>query len=190
MKKILILIGIIALSLPAFTQLDITKRTVTTDSLRSRGDTLYFTNKLGSVVYFRTSDDSLFFADVNGEIYIGEVNYEPALGNPSTDGQVLSSTTAGVRSWVSNSGGSIDSIYSIPQSGWLKLGVDSIKKDTVYNTLEAVKQKFYSGSGNDSIVVEGNKLSMYKGSNLTQFYQDDSYGSYALKMKTYYSPGI
>ena len=65
MKKILILIGIIALSLPAFTQLDITKRTVTTDSLRSRGDTLYFTNKLGSVVYFRTSDDSLFFGDVS-----------------------------------------------------------------------------------------------------------------------------
>lgn len=33
------------------------------------------------------------------------LNYEPALGNPSTNGYVLSSTTAGVRSWVAQTGG-------------------------------------------------------------------------------------
>lgn len=30
---------------------------------------------------------------------------EPPLGNPGTSGHVLSSTTAGVRSWVANGGG-------------------------------------------------------------------------------------
>jgi hypothetical protein len=34
--------------------------------------------------------------------------YEPVLGNPGTTGYVLSSTTAGVRSWVAQSGGSFD----------------------------------------------------------------------------------
>jgi hypothetical protein len=33
--------------------------------------------------------------------------YEAALGNPSTDGYILSSTTGGVRSWVPNSGGGV-----------------------------------------------------------------------------------
>ena len=36
--------------------------------------------------------------------------YEPVLGNPSTNGYVLSSTAAGVRSWVAQSGGS----YTLP----------------------------------------------------------------------------
>jgi hypothetical protein len=48
-------------------QVDITKRTVTTDSLRSRQDTLWFTNKKGSLVYFRTHGDTLYFGDASGE---------------------------------------------------------------------------------------------------------------------------
>jgi hypothetical protein len=37
-----------------------------------------------------------------GDVTLG---YEPGLGNPGTNGHVLSSTTAGVRSWVAQSGG-------------------------------------------------------------------------------------
>lgn len=37
--------------------------------------------------------------------------YEPALGNPASNGYVLSSTTAGVRSWVAQSGGAVDSVF-------------------------------------------------------------------------------
>ncbi len=38
--------------------------------------------------------------------------YEPDLGNPGTNGHVLSSTTAGVRSWVAQSGGgAVDSVF-------------------------------------------------------------------------------
>jgi len=36
---------------------------------------------------------------------VNNVTQEPALGNPSVNGQVLSSTTAGVRSWITMSGG-------------------------------------------------------------------------------------
>lgn len=41
--------------------------------------------------------------------------YEPALGNPASDGQVLSSTAAGVRSWVTT-GGVQSNIISSPLS--------------------------------------------------------------------------
>lgn len=34
-----------------------------------------------------------------------DTSCEPALGNPASDGHVLSSTAAGVRSWVAQSGG-------------------------------------------------------------------------------------
>ena len=41
-----------------------------------------------------------------GDYTAAQVGAEPALGNPATNGYVLSSTTAGVRSWVAQSGGS------------------------------------------------------------------------------------
>jgi hypothetical protein len=37
--------------------------------------------------------------------FVASSTFEPALGNPSVNGYVLSSTTAGVRSWVAQSGG-------------------------------------------------------------------------------------
>lgn len=45
--------------------------------------------------------------------------YEPALGNPASDGQVLASTAAGVRSWVDGASNSttpnlITTTYSVP----------------------------------------------------------------------------
>lgn len=47
---------------------------------------------------------------VNGEtgavvLDAADVSAEPALGNPASDDYVLSSTAAGVRSWVAQSGG-------------------------------------------------------------------------------------
>lgn len=41
-------------------------------------------------------------------------NYEPSLGNPATDGYVLSSTTSGVRSWIAPpSGGASGTVTSV-----------------------------------------------------------------------------
>lgn len=42
----------------------------------------------------------------SGDYTAAQVGAEPALGNPATSGYVLSSSTAGVRSWVAQSGGS------------------------------------------------------------------------------------
>ena len=39
--------------------------------------------------------------------------YEPDLGNPGTSGHVLSSTTAGVRSWVAQSGGGASDVTDL-----------------------------------------------------------------------------
>jgi hypothetical protein len=40
-----------------------------------------------------------------GTLSVDTTDYEPALGNPASNGYVLSSTTAGVRSWVAGGGG-------------------------------------------------------------------------------------
>jgi hypothetical protein len=60
-------------------------------------------------------------AELDGKASTGHNHdgvYEPELGNPSTDGFVLSSTVAGVRSWVAQTGGGGgDAVWgSIPQS--------------------------------------------------------------------------
>ena len=50
---------------------------------------------------------------------------EDSLGNPSTSGQVLSSTNAGVRTWVTTSGAApVDSVNS--QTGVVSLGLDDL----------------------------------------------------------------
>ncbi len=57
---------------------------------------------------------------------------EPALGNPASDGMVLSSTAAGVRSWVAvSSGGSttpniLTTTYSVP-AGTSVMVVDTLE---------------------------------------------------------------
>ena len=59
--------------------------------------------------------------DANGDVGVGATQvaqgdhlhpgvYEPVLGSPSVDGHVLSSTIAGVRSWVPQSGGSSEAV--------------------------------------------------------------------------------
>ena len=43
---------------------------------------------------------------------------EPDLGNPASDGQVLSSTAAGVRSWVDSASGGGSAMKSYFMAGW------------------------------------------------------------------------
>jgi len=43
--------------------------------------------------------------------------YEPVIGNPASDGQVLSSTAAGVRSWVTVSGGIDEDLITLIYAG-------------------------------------------------------------------------
>jgi hypothetical protein len=48
-----------------------------------------------------------------GTLAVDTTDYEPALGNPASNGYVLSSTTAGVRSWVAGGGGStVSSVFT------------------------------------------------------------------------------
>ena len=54
---------------------------------------------------------------LTGNISSHTHSYEPTLGNPGTNGYVLSSTTAGVRSWVAAAGG-----YTLPATGVGSLG--------------------------------------------------------------------
>jgi hypothetical protein len=56
-------------------------------------------------------------AVLSGAIATHTHSYEPTLGNPGTNGYVLSSTAAGVRSWVALSGG-----YTLPAAGVGSLG--------------------------------------------------------------------
>jgi hypothetical protein len=56
-------------------------------------------SKSGMVAYDETNSELIFFDGTawNGITITG---FEPFLGNPTSDGQVLSSTTSGVRSWI------------------------------------------------------------------------------------------
>ena len=48
--------------------------------------------------------------DDTPETALASLGGEPSLGNPSVNGQVLSSTTAGVRSWITQSSGGVTSV--------------------------------------------------------------------------------
>lgn len=76
MKKAILIIFLLINSIVGFSQLS-----VTIDSLRQKSDTLWFTNRQGSVVYFRTTGDSLFLGDVNGEVYSGEIGGSVDIAN-------------------------------------------------------------------------------------------------------------
>lgn len=51
------------------------------------------------------SKDGTVIVDGDALKAAGVTGFEPALGNPGTDGFVLSSTTGGVRSWIASGGG-------------------------------------------------------------------------------------
>jgi hypothetical protein len=53
---------------------------------------------------------------------------EPPLGNPAVDGYVLSSTTAGVRSWVVQSGGGLTTGYHVTPSATVTVATGTTTK--------------------------------------------------------------
>ena len=69
------------------------------------------TSTLGTGAYATISNYALISS--LGTNAFSSVSYEPALGNPSNNGYVLSSTTGGVRSWVAQ--GSASMVY--PSAG-------------------------------------------------------------------------
>jgi len=72
---------------------------------------------------------------------------EPALGNPLTDGYVLSSTTSGVRSWIANGSGSM--VYpsaGIPISTGSAWGTSITDNSTNWNTAYTDRLKWDGGS--------------------------------------------
>ena len=64
-----------------------------------------FTNNLGQIDFTKGNGFSGTLAYPNGGSGTN-TGAEPALGNPAANGYVLSSTTAGVRSWVAQASGS------------------------------------------------------------------------------------
>jgi len=60
---------------------------------------------------------------------------EPALGNPSENGLVLSSTAAGVRSWIKGGGGNTEVHTMTPTAG--VVNISAVVKNTVRVTLDA-----------------------------------------------------
>lgn len=77
-------------------------------------------------------------ADVSGlEFITAPATGEPALGNPATTGFVLSSTDAGARSWVAQSGGGFATNFFATMSGnqdiaptsWTKVTFDTAGTD-------------------------------------------------------------
>lgn len=104
MKKLIIIGFLIVNSIIGLSQAP--PLSVTIDSLRQKSDTLWFSNRKGSIVYFRTSGDTLYFGDATGEKKVSQI------GTGTGDG--------------------IDSIYVAASGTWT---TDSIKKDTVFNTI-------------------------------------------------------
>ena len=86
MKRVFILLFTTVLFTPLFSQLDITKRTVTLDSISGRQDTIWVTDGSGSVSYIRTSGDSLFFKDVSGEYNLEYLTTSGTGGEVDTNG--------------------------------------------------------------------------------------------------------
>jgi hypothetical protein len=87
MKKLIIFILLILNNLAGFTQIS-----ATIDSLRQKGDTLWISNRKGSIAYMRTSGDSLYLSDVSGEIYLGLVNSDTANYSIKADSSIYSDT--------------------------------------------------------------------------------------------------
>jgi hypothetical protein len=85
--------------------------TAATTGFTIAGGTTSKTLTLNNTLAFSGTDSSTLNIGSGGTLgtaaYTATTAYEAALGNPGTSGYVLSSTTAGVRSWVANGGGSM-----------------------------------------------------------------------------------
>lgn len=75
-----------------------------------------------NVINVSVTDEDISIAVSEGSPVGHTHNYEPLLGNPDTDGYILSSTISGTRSWIEMSGGvefpwqpDSDGLYAILQ---------------------------------------------------------------------------
>lgn len=83
--------------------------------------------------------------------------YEPLLGNPSTNGYVLSSTTLGVRSWIANGGGGTVTISGSPVGGNIASFSSStiITPATSANIQTAIGASVYDAYGAATTAIAG-----------------------------------
>jgi hypothetical protein len=91
------------------------------------------------------------------------ITYEPVLGNPSTNGYVLSSTTAGARSWIANgSGGSMTwptqtNYYPLyaGSSAWGTSHIDDgVTTVSTITSTETIAAPGYKGTGSGTATIQ------------------------------------
>ena len=112
---ITIMAGLMLIGIESFGQLNITKRTVSIDSLRSRQDTIWLTNKTGGKAWLRiTNNNTLYLGDKNGEKSLGVLGSGSG-GNPVLENVNEDDTTRWGSKTTIKAGGGItidnDSIY-------------------------------------------------------------------------------
>jgi len=127
MKKIIIFGFLIINSIAGFSQLSIT-----VDSLRQRADTLWFSNRKGSIVYFRTLNDTLYFGDATGEKKVSQIG-------TGTGGLNFSDTIS-----------KIATKYDLTQ-------IESGSADSNFKYMTAESARFGSSDG-DSVYIDLNKI--------------------------------
>jgi hypothetical protein len=118
MKKIIIIGFLVINSIAGLSQLSIT-----VDSLRQRSDTLWFTNRKGSIVYLRTKFDTLYFGDATGEKKVsqigtgtGGVNWNDTLSKIATKYDISQSggSTSDSAGYADTAGYALNIISPIP----------------------------------------------------------------------------
>ena len=112
-----------------------------------------------------TNNTVTFPTNITGEL-LTTGGAEPSLGNPSTNGQILSSTTSGVRSWINNTGSS----YVLPVATESVLGGVKVDGSTITVTFDGV---ISSSGGGSSIGTTQSGVIYERGSTFISEYTAD-----------------
>jgi hypothetical protein len=104
------------------------------------------TTTIGSL----SSTEIGYLAEVTSDVQTQLNSKEPALGNPSTDGYVLSSTAAGVRSWIppGSGGGMVYPGAGIPVSTGTSWGTSITNNSANWNTAYSERRQWDGGATN------------------------------------------
>jgi hypothetical protein len=99
------------------------------------------------------------------------LNAEPPLGNPSTNGYVLSSTTAGVRSWIAQATGGVTSVFTrtgavVAASGDYSIGQITGANATNWDTAYTDRLKWDGGATGLVAATGRSSLGLVIGSNV------------------------
>lgn len=129
--------------------------------------------------------DKIFVNGAWVPLGLGGTGGEPPLGNPAVDDYILSSTTAGVRSWVAQSGGSFDTnaYYTLSADQAVTTGANrKILFDTVIfdgNTEWDVANAWWEckTTGYYFIDISAAALGTYTGTFRTLLYVDGVYST-------------